>query len=131
MSRDCNQSVIIDPRSESGRHVRTRLDTGGHVRTPLTVTMRTEGRSGRLLASPYWPSDMEGNMADKPRFEQMQFPELIDIETLARLLGVSERYVRRMVAERRVPTVKFGHYVRFDLADIRKWIEGRRRPDAS
>jgi excisionase family DNA binding protein len=70
-------------------------------------------------------------MAGKPRFEQMQFPELIDIETLARLLGVSERYVRRMVAERRVPTVKVGHYVRFDLADIRKWINERRRPDAS
>jgi excisionase family DNA binding protein len=70
-------------------------------------------------------------MADKPRFEQMEFPELIDIETLARLLGVGERYVRRMVAERRVPTVKVGHYVRFDLADIRKWIDERRRPDAS
>jgi excisionase family DNA binding protein len=38
----------------------------------------------------------------------------------AKLLGVGERYVRRMVAERRVPTVKIGHYVRFDLADIRK-----------
>jgi excisionase family DNA binding protein len=70
-------------------------------------------------------------MADKPRFEQMQFPELIDIETLAMLLGVGERYVRRMVAERWVPTVKVGHYVRFDLADIRRWIDERRRPDAS
>ena len=63
--------------------------------------------------------------------EQMQFPELVDIETLAKLLGVGERYVRRMVAERRVPTVKIGHYVRFDLADIRRWIDDRRRPDAS
>jgi excisionase family DNA binding protein len=70
-------------------------------------------------------------MADKPRFEQMQFPELIDVETLARLLGVGERYVRRMVAERRVPTVKVGHYVRFDISDIRRWIDERRRPDAS
>ena len=49
--------------------------------------------------------------------EQLQFPELVDIETLARLLGVGERYVRRMVSERRVPIVKVGHYVRFDLAD--------------
>jgi excisionase family DNA binding protein len=63
--------------------------------------------------------------------EQLQFPELVDIETVARLLGVGERYVRRMVAERRVPIVKIGHYVRFDLADIRKWIEEQRRPDAS
>jgi excisionase family DNA binding protein len=70
-------------------------------------------------------------MTDKPSFQQLQFPELIDIRTLARLLGVGERYVRRMVAERRVPTVKVGHYVRFDLADIRTWIDDQRRPDAS
>ena len=63
--------------------------------------------------------------------EQLQFPELVDIETVAKLLGVGERYVRRMVAERRVPTVKIGHYVRFDLADIRKWVEQQRRPNAS
>jgi len=38
--------------------------------------------------------------------------------------------VRRMVSERRVPIVKVGHYVRFDLADIRKFVEQRRRPEA-
>ena len=67
----------------------------------------------------------------KEQMEQLSFPELVDIETVAKLLGVGERYVRRMVAERRVPTVKIGHYVRFDLADIRKWVEEQRRPDAS
>jgi excisionase family DNA binding protein len=66
----------------------------------------------------------------KEQMEQLSFPELVDIETVAKLLGVGERYVRRMVAERRVPTVKIGHYVRFDLADIRKWVEEQRRPDA-
>ena len=64
-------------------------------------------------------------MAD---YEQLGFPELIDIDTLAELLGVGERYVRRMVAERRVPTVKVGRLVRFDLAEIRRWIEEQRRP---
>ena len=64
-------------------------------------------------------------MAD---YEQLGFPELIDIGTLAKLLGVGERYVRRMVAERRVPTVKVGRLVRFDLAEIRRWIEEQRRP---
>lgn len=62
---------------------------------------------------------------------QMQFPELVDIETVAKLLGVGERYVRRMVAERRVPVVKVGHYVRFDLADIRRFVEHHRRPEMS
>ena len=64
-------------------------------------------------------------MAD---YEQLGFPELIDISTLAKLLGVGERYVRRMIAERRVPTVKVGRLVRFDLAEIRRWLEEQRRP---
>lgn len=63
--------------------------------------------------------------------EELSFPDLVDIETLAKLLGVGERYVRRMVAERRVPIVKVGHYVRFDMADVRKWVEEQRRPNAS
>lgn len=59
--------------------------------------------------------------------EQLQFPELIDIEAVAKLLGVGERYVRRMVAERQIEFVKIGHYVRFDLEVVRKWVEERRR----
>ena len=62
--------------------------------------------------------------------EQLGFPEIVDISTLAKLLGVGERYVRRMIAERRVPTVKVGRLVRFDLAEIRRWIEEQRRPPA-
>jgi len=59
---------------------------------------------------------------------QLRFPELVDIETLAKLLNVSVRYVRRMVDEQRVEVVKIGHFVRFDLDQIRKWIEDQRRP---
>jgi excisionase family DNA binding protein len=60
--------------------------------------------------------------------EQLQFPELVDIEMVAKLLGVRERYVRRMVSERQIEVVKVGHYVRFDLAVVRDWVENRRRP---
>lgn len=63
-------------------------------------------------------------------YEQTTFPELIDVKTLAALLGVGERYVRRMVTERRVPTVKVGRLVRFDVAEIRRWVEEQRRPGA-
>jgi excisionase family DNA binding protein len=62
--------------------------------------------------------------------EQWQFPELVDIETVAKLLGVGERYVRRMVANREIEVVKVGHYVRFDLDVVRHWVETRRRPPA-
>ena len=59
---------------------------------------------------------------------KLSAPELVDIETVAKLLGVGERYVRRLVAERQIEIVKVGHYVRFDLQVVRKWVEDRRRP---
>jgi len=56
-------------------------------------------------------------------------PELIDIETLAHLLGDSVRHVRRLVAERRVPYLKVGHFVRFDPAEIVEWLDSSRQPE--
>lgn len=69
--------------------------------------------------------------SDVGDYEQLGFPELIDIATLAGMLGVGERYVRRMVAEGRVPTVTVGRLARFDLAEIRCGIEEQRRPSRS
>lgn len=53
---------------------------------------------------------------------------LIGIEALAERLGVSERFVRRLVAERRVPYLKIGKYVRFDPAEIEQWVAACRVP---
>jgi excisionase family DNA binding protein len=53
-------------------------------------------------------------------------PELIDIETLAARLGDSPRHIRRLVAERRIPYVKVGHFVRFDPAEVNRWLLDRR-----
>ena len=56
-------------------------------------------------------------------------PRLLDITALAALLGVNPRHVRRLVAERRIPFIKWGHLIRFDPAEIRRWIDGyRNRP---
>ena len=56
-------------------------------------------------------------------------PRLIDLTTLARWLGVEPRHVRRLVAERRIPFIKWGHLLRFDPEEIRRWIDQyRRRP---
>jgi excisionase family DNA binding protein len=51
---------------------------------------------------------------------------LLDVNMLARRLGVSERFIRRLVDERRVPFFKIGKFVRFDPAEIDEWIEGQR-----
>lgn len=41
-------------------------------------------------------------------------PALIDLPAVAERLGVNERHIRRLVAERRIPFVKWGHLLRFD-----------------
>ena len=48
---------------------------------------------------------------------------LIDVEELAGQLGVSTRYVRRLVAERRIAYFKVGHLLRFDSEVVKAWID--------
>ena len=57
--------------------------------------------------------------------------QLVDIEWVAGRLGVKVRHVRRLVADRRIPFVKWGHLLRFDPAEIEAWIDGSRRPPAA
>ena len=52
---------------------------------------------------------------------------LIDVPAAAERLGVTPRFVRRLVAERRVPYYKVGHYVRFSPAELNEWIQEQRR----
>jgi excisionase family DNA binding protein len=48
--------------------------------------------------------------------------QLIDINALADLLGVQVRHVRRLVYERRIPYIKWGHLIRFDPTEVEHWI---------
>jgi excisionase family DNA binding protein len=53
-------------------------------------------------------------------------PTLIDVEALAGALGVGVRQIRRLVEERRIPFVKVGRYVRFDVDDVARWVDEHR-----
>lgn len=66
----------------------------------------------------------------EPSAEPAIIPNLIDIVTLADHLGVDVRHVRRLVSERRIPFIKWGHLLRFDPTEIAEWLEDKRRqPD--
>ena len=56
-------------------------------------------------------------------------PPLLDVVGLADRLGVTERFVRRLVAERRVPFVKLCKFIRFYPRDIESWLEEARVPE--
>ena len=47
---------------------------------------------------------------------------LLDIDGLATRLGVTSRFVPRLVEERRVPYLKIGRSVWFDPSDVESWI---------
>ena len=67
----------------------------------------------------------------RPEPEQLQFSlpfsQLIDIPTLAARLGTTERHIRRQIAERKIPYVKVGHLVRFDVVQIAEWLKANYR----
>ena len=51
---------------------------------------------------------------------------LIDIAHAAERLGVTTRFMRRLVDERRIPFHKIGKYVRFDPVDLDRFaMRGR------
>ena len=54
---------------------------------------------------------------------------LIDVPALAIELGVTQRFIRRPVAEDRVPFLKIGKFVRFDPQEIDDSIDQSRRPE--
>ncbi len=51
---------------------------------------------------------------------------MIDVAQAAARLGVSVRYVRRLVSEQRLPYIKVGKFVRFDVVELERWIDDRR-----
>jgi excisionase family DNA binding protein len=53
---------------------------------------------------------------------------LLDISEVAAILHVSDRHVRRLVFERRIPYIKWGRLLRFDPVDIGRWLDAARQP---
>ena len=51
---------------------------------------------------------------------------LMDLPTVAKYLGVGERHIRRLVQERRIPFIKWGHPLRFDPDEIDAWVDTKR-----
>ncbi len=52
---------------------------------------------------------------------------LLDLPAVAARLGVNQRHVRRLVAERRIPYLKWGHLLRFDPVELEAWLDRARR----
>lgn len=62
-----------------------------------------------------------------PASDPTDLTHLLAIVELADCLGVNVRHIRRLVHERRIPFIKWGHLIRFDPHEIAGWIDANRR----
>jgi excisionase family DNA binding protein len=52
-----------------------------------------------------------------------QMEILKDIHEVARLLHISESWLYQKVSRREIPFVKMGRALRFDVDEIKQWVE--------
>jgi len=67
---------------------------------------------------------IEPQIAD--RLGSPALPRLLTLPEVAEFLAVSERTVRRLVAERQLPCVRVGCQLRFDRSDLLRWTSARK-----
>src|SRR5689334_3651099 len=60
------------------------------------------------------------------RHEEGVMTKYLTVPELAELLNTSERFVRRLVEERRIVFHRFGGLIRFDVADVDAYITAGR-----
>ena len=54
---------------------------------------------------------------------------LLNINELAEYIGVRKNTLYTFVCQRRIPFVKCGRLVKFDMRDIDKWIENHKQKE--
>ena len=56
----------------------------------------------------------------------MSHDELLTADEVAERLHTTTRFVRRLIAERRIPFVKLGKFVRISTADLDRYVAASR-----
>lgn len=58
---------------------------------------------------------------------EKQATHLLDARQAAERLGVSERTVRQMGRDGRLPVIRVGNQMRFEVDDLEEWLSERKR----
>lgn len=78
-------------------------------------------------AAPGLAGDMESSIESHPGVEPSRRGRYTDVRGIAEHLAITERHVRRLVLERRIPHRKVGSRLRFDIAEVDAWMDTLRR----
>ena len=66
------------------------------------------------------------DMNSDPELARSTGINLIDYASAAALLGIRTQSLRRLVSEKKVPHLHVGRLVRFDVRDLRAYIESKK-----
>jgi excisionase family DNA binding protein len=58
--------------------------------------------------------------------EEKALSNLLTVEELSKVLKVKRSWIYEKVRQGRIPHYKLGKYLRFDLFEIKKWLEGNK-----
>ena len=58
-----------------------------------------------------------------PREKQSQY---LTVEELCQLLKLKKSYIYDLTYRKKIPFIKIGRHLRFDLEEIQKWIENNK-----
>jgi excisionase family DNA binding protein len=87
-------------------------------RVPCDV-VRIRSKKWRCVSSPQRHVRRGANSGTRGT----SLPRLVGIAEIADHLGVTVRHVRLLVAQRRIPYMKWGHLLRFDPDQVREWLD--------
>jgi excisionase family DNA binding protein len=91
-----------------------------------------ESRLPKAKGSPPEPLARPDGFVQAHTSDERPRAGLVTIDIVAERLGVQVRHVRRLVGDRRIPFIKWGHLLRFDPVEIEAWLDdARRSPEAS
>lgn len=52
--------------------------------------------------------------------------EMLDVPAAAKYLGTGERFIRRLISERRIQFVRVGRFIRLDTRDLDAFLDAGR-----
>ena len=64
-------------------------------------------------------------MCDTITGERVLISPLLDVRTVAQILGVTERWVYDAVRQGRIPYLRIGSRIRFIPASLQEWIDSQ------
>ncbi|HEY2833847.1 MAG TPA: helix-turn-helix domain-containing protein [Sporichthyaceae bacterium] len=131
MTADSKEPRVTHPYVKSTRRTRVRKSAGsGIARRTREHTAHPAADPRRIHPHRTQPHPSGARRAhhrpSRPAGPRVTGHDLLSVTQAAERLGTPERFIRRLIAQRRVRFYKVGRYIRFDVVDLDAFIDNGR-----